>query len=245
MLDDLEARNAYATLAAFLAPLDDIRGDGAAATAIMCFGSRDLHVPITAAEIFHQGAADLVVCTGGVELLDGRPEADVFAAHLVTLGVPAHRIIVERESTHTHDNVVFGMEALRTAVPSTGGESVISVAWPFVARRGLATFALRYPDVAVRSVPAFCRPGEPAPFTVVTGGWAVDQLDRLGHYAARGDIAPVDVPAEVAAAAHHLRRVMAWHRADDPGGMSPSGARPGSAHGPGMHGVLEGAVDRG
>ena len=202
-----DARAAYRVLSWFLAPLQAPAG-GAAADAIICFGSRDLHVPITAAELFHRGVAPVIVCTGGVELVNGRTEADVFASELLGRGVPSGRIVTECESTHTGDNVTFGMRALQESVTARRVRSVIAVTWPFVARRCLATFALRHPEVVVRSVPGFCRPAEPAPFTRVTARWSVDQLERIVDYAGRGEIAPVPIPLAVSAAASYLRDVL-------------------------------------
>ena len=233
--DDPAAPEAYAVLMEFLAPLHVPSAGAPPATAIICLGSKDMHVPITAAELYHQGAAPWVVCTGGVELLDGRSEADVFAAELVAHGVPADRIVVERESAHTHDNVVFGMEVLRGLLPSSGAETVIAVAWPFVTRRCVATFALRYPEVVVRPVPAFCRPGEPAPFTAVTARWSVEQLDRLAVYAERGHVARVALPPHVEEAGERMRALTA-RRAQRAGSSPASSSRP---DGQSVHGVLE------
>lgn len=227
MPDDGAAHDAYRTLSRFLAPLEPPSG-GVVADAIMCFGSRDLHVPITAAELFHRGSAALIVCTGGVGLVDGLSEADVFASELLARGIPPERIVIERESTHTGDNVVYGMRALQVRSPSEPVRSILAVAWPFVARRCLATFAKRHPDVDVWSVPAFCRSGQSAPFTRVTARWAVTQLGRLVDYAERGEIARVAIPAAVSAAAERLRGLLAS-----------------DAHGAGVHGVLEPVGERG
>lgn len=209
------ARVAYRTLVEFLALADDPRP----ASVIMCLGSRDLHVPIRAAELFHDGIAPLVVCTGGVELSNGEPEALVFATELVRHGVPADRIVVETESTHTGDNVTFGVAAVR---PLTSVTSVVAVAWPFVSRRCAATFAHREPLIEVQSVPAFCRLGRPVSLTPYMARRALQQLGRIQRYVGSRQIAHVDIPAEVLDAAALLRSALgSLNRANVDGVFEP------------------------
>ncbi|MGE3620505.1 MAG: hypothetical protein AB7L84_08585, partial [Acidimicrobiia bacterium] len=70
-----DAEAAYARVFDYLAVADqDLTGD-----AIVCFGSDDPDVPGRAAELFHRGAAPLVLVTGGRPMADGRCEADTFA----------------------------------------------------------------------------------------------------------------------------------------------------------------------
>jgi len=194
--------DAYATVFDYLAKTDELEYSDA----IMCFGSRDLHVPVRAAELFHLGVARFVVTTGGVALAGDRCEADVFADELLRNGVPGDRIVAERESVHTGENVGLGMAALQERHGPIG--SVISVAWPFAARRCVATLATHHPDVIVGSAPAFWRPGERSPLTAASARWAVEQLARLTVYAERGLIAAHDVPSTVTRAAHTLRELL-------------------------------------
>ena len=161
---------AYATVFDYLALTDEVRPSDA----IVCFGSRDLHVPHRAAELFHQGVAPLVLTTGGVTLSDDRCEADVFADELERRGVPRHRIVAERDSAHTGDNVRLGIATLQERHGAI--TSVISVAWPFAARRCVATFARHHPRMKVRSAPGFWRSGVCSPDLPVQAGRAVDQL---------------------------------------------------------------------
>ena len=172
--------------------------------AIVCFGSKDPVVPDHAARLFHAGLAPLVVATGGIELEPyGRSEASVFASRLVELGVPVERIVLEEHSRHTGDNVRLSIQTLtqRIGLPA----SVITVAWPMVARRIVATMAMSYPTVRVYSSPSMSVHGEaPRPTTGATR-WAVEQFDRLVRYSGDGTIAPVDIPDDVAAAAEVVR----------------------------------------
>jgi len=193
------AQRAYDVLFDYLAVSDE----PAPSDAIVCFGSRDPLVPVRAAALFAAGVAPVVVTTGGVALDGGRTEAEVFADELVRRGVPSARVIVERDSLHTGDNVVLGMAMLRSRCGIVA--SVVAVAWPFVARRCRATFRRHDPGLVVRSAPSFDRPGARTPMTPTTARWAVEQFDRLRRYSDDGEIAPVAVPAEVAAAAADLR----------------------------------------
>lgn len=202
-VDDLEeVQSAYAILFDHLAVSDAIEPSDV----IMCFGSRDPMVPVRAASLHAGGAARIVVTTGGVPHLDGRPEAAVLAEHLVNLGVPPEAVIAEPHSTHTGENVVLGMRALMRAHP--GVSRVIAVAWPFASRRCVATFASHHPEIAVSSAPAFDEPGRHTPLRPATARWAVEQFDRLVDYRIQGWISDREAPAEVAAAAEVLRRAL-------------------------------------
>lgn len=197
-----DTADAYATVFDYLAMTDDL----GPSDAIVCFGSRDPHVPVRAADLFHRGAARIVVTTGGVALTGDRCEADVFADELVDRGVPRDRIVAERDSGHTGENVMLGMAALQERHGTI--TSVVSVAWPFAARRCVATFARHHSDVTVRSAPAFWRPGERTPLTRTTARWAVDQLSRLALYAERGFIAAHEAPATVTRAGEVLHELL-------------------------------------
>ena len=198
--DGSPLRRAFATLYGFLA-LDHTP---APSDAIVCFGSRDHVVPEHAARLFHARLAPVVVATGGVELAPyGRSEASVFASRLVELDVPAERILLEEHSRHTGDNVRLSIETLaaRNGLP----QSVITVAWPMVARRIVATMAARYPTVRVCSSPSMSVPGTAPRPTAGATRWAVEQFDRLVRYSGDGTIAPVDIPDEVVIASEVVR----------------------------------------
>lgn len=196
-------QTAYAQLFDFLAVTDE----PARSDAIVCFGSRDPVVPERAAALYAAGMAPMIVTTGGHHLAGDRHEADVFAAELVARGVPAKRVIVEGHSRHTGENVVMAMSLLRQHLGQV--TAVLAVAWPFAARRCVATFARHAPGVRVRSIPSFDVPGVRTPLTPTTARWAVEQFDRLRHYAAAGATAPVAVPDHAVDAAEALRRALA------------------------------------
>ncbi len=96
----------------------------------------------TAAQLFHAGAAPIVVATGG--LLHGAPrtEADAMAEALRAAGVPAAAIVLERASRSTYENARF------TAALLPPGARVWIVTQPFHARRATRCFRAFGFDVA-------------------------------------------------------------------------------------------------
>ena len=84
--------------------------------------------------------------------------------------------------------------------------TALLVAKGFVMRRCVATFARQFGDVRVRACPptggmeaALDRSG------VAFATRLVAEVDRLDHYAKKGDIRPQEVPARVRDAARNVR----------------------------------------
>src|SRR6187455_2763840 len=84
---------------------------------IVALGSHDIRVAERAAELYREGYAPLVVCTGRLgSLTKGvwtRAEAEIFAEVAVAHGVPKDRILVEGCATNTGENVAYTRELLR------------------------------------------------------------------------------------------------------------------------------------
>lgn len=170
--------------------------------AIFCFGSRDPSVAFHAARLFAEGVAPLIMVSGGGRMPDGTTEAASIEAGLVAQGVPGDRIITEHRSSHTGENVRFGLADLEAALGTVG--SVVSVAWPFAARRCYATLARFGPDLTVYSIPARVDPARAMPCTSQTMRWAVEQERRLVAYGQYGWIQPQPRPRRVASAVEVL-----------------------------------------
>lgn len=117
------------------------------ADAIFVLCSMDTRVANRAAELYHQGYAPWVIVSGGVGKLTkdqfDKPEAQVFADILVTLGVPRDRIIIEDKSTNTGENIRFTYDVLKTLGHSF--HSFILVQKPYMERRTYATFMKQWP----------------------------------------------------------------------------------------------------
>jgi uncharacterized SAM-binding protein YcdF (DUF218 family) len=118
---------------------------------IVALGSHDIRVAERAAELYREGWAPLVVCTGRLGALTKgvwtRPEAEIFAEIAVAAGVPKDRILVEACATNTGENVAYTRELLRSR--GIRVDTVIAVQKPYMERRTFATFRKRWPEVDV------------------------------------------------------------------------------------------------
>ncbi len=76
---------------------------------------------VVAADLSARYPAARVVIAGGVGLPDLR-EADVEGGVLTQLGVPHHRLVLERSSRNTHENVV---ESKRLVAPASGDHWIL------------------------------------------------------------------------------------------------------------------------
>ncbi len=169
---------------------------------IVALGSHDTRVAERAAEVFLEGWAPLLVCSGHLGALTGgmwtRSEAEVFADVAAARGVPRERILLEDRSTNTGENVTFSrlLLAERGLEPRTA----IAVQKPYMERRTLATFQARWPELDVRvTSPRLGFDEYPAGdirrddvIHIMVG-----DLQRLIVYGRKGWSAPQEVPPEV------------------------------------------------
>jgi uncharacterized SAM-binding protein YcdF (DUF218 family) len=191
---------------------------------IIALGSHDVRVAERAADVFLEGWAPLLVCSGGLGSLTSqmwtRSEAEIFADVAVARGVPRDRILLEDRSTNTGDNVAFTRGLLTEYWRSTGtitGENVdfsrrlaaergtvprraIAVQKPYMERRTFATFRQRWPelDVVVTSpqIAFEAYPTEDIRKDDVIN-IMVGDLRRLVVYGRKGWSVPQDVPPDV------------------------------------------------
>jgi uncharacterized SAM-binding protein YcdF (DUF218 family) len=175
------------------------------ADCVIALGSRDTRVAERAAELYLAGWAPLVVMSGGLGSLTSgmwtRPEAEVFADAAAARGVPREAMLLESRSTNTGENVQ--LSRLLLAERGTLPRSAIAVHKPYMERRTLATFGVRWPelDLVVTSpqldFEAYTRQGIPREDVIQI---MVGDLQRLLVYAKKGFSTPQPVPAEVMAA---------------------------------------------
>src|SRR5712664_400285 len=80
----------------------------AKADCIVALGSHDTRVAERAAEVYRDGWAPLLVCSGRLGSLTlgiwDRPEAEIFAEVAQRCGVPREQILVEDRATNTGEN---------------------------------------------------------------------------------------------------------------------------------------------
>lgn len=175
---------------------------------LLVAGSHDMRVPEHAARIFFEGAAPLIVLSGGygkmTEGVFARPEGTLFAERCRALGVPESSLAVEDKAANTGDNIRFSKKLLheKGVFPKTG----ILVCKPYMAQRAWATATKQWPEVQWGvSTPDI-------PFEQYADAAALDpeiqlmagDLQRLRVYADRGYQTPVDVPNDVWAAFERL-----------------------------------------
>lgn len=177
-------------------------------------GSRDLFIAAFAADIIEKGLCDFIVCSGGIahqsDFLETgwvQPEGEVFAEELARLGVPREKIVVERRARNTAENLVYSIEAARQMGLATG--SLLLVHKPFMALRTRLTaekllpahgFLVTGPPLSFAD---YCsRVDDVARLTNILAG----DFERIYVYAAKGFIAPIDIPATALAALAILRQ---------------------------------------
>lgn len=114
---------------------------------IFVLGSNDIDVADTAAEIYKEGYAPLVVCSGanGKGSKFTETEAKIFSDRMIFLGVPKEKIILEQSSTNTGENVIFTKKLLLEN--NIHVQKVIAVQKPYMERRTYATIKKQWPEV--------------------------------------------------------------------------------------------------
>lgn len=169
---------------------------------ILALGSHDLRVADRAAQLYLEGWAPLLVCSGGLGNLTSdiwtESEADKFAAIATKMGVPAAAILVENRSTNTGENILFTNKLLKEK--GIAADSFIVVQKPYMERRSYATFRKHWPDKhVVISSPQFSfedYPTEDIPLDRVIEIMAGD-LQRIREYPAKGFQISQEIPADV------------------------------------------------
>lgn len=115
---------------------------------IIAMGCHDTDVAVRAAELYLDGWSDTIVATGGVGKITKdtmqKSEAEVYRDIMVDLGVPNERIILEKKSINTGENIIFTREILETE--GLDFNSLIVVHKPYMERRAFATFPIRWPN---------------------------------------------------------------------------------------------------
>ena len=106
---------------------------------------------IYAAELYHEGKAPLVVCTGGIVPGSGRqhPGSTDIATLLKMLGVPAAAIVEEPRSRSTFEDAIFTRDILRT----NQVKRVLLVTSAVHMPRALAVFRKQCPDIEFTPAP--------------------------------------------------------------------------------------------
>lgn len=176
---------------------------------ILALGSHDLRVATRTAQLYLDGWAPLLICSGGLgNLTSGiwtETEADQFAAIARNMGVPASAILVENKSTNTGENILFTERLLRER--GIDPQSYIVVQKPYMERRSYATFKKHWPDKSVvitsPQIPFDEYHNEEIPLDRVIEIMAGD-LQRIKEYPAKGFQIYQEIPGYVWSAFEQL-----------------------------------------
>lgn len=187
----------------------------AKADAILVLCSHDERVAERGAQLFLDGWAPLIIFSGGqgaiTKTLWDEPEAERFARIAMSLNVPREKILIEKNSTNTGENVRY----TRKLVEELGldPQKFIVVQKPYMERRSYATF-LRYwpekevivtsPQVTFRDYLAEYSHRSLSADDVI--GIMVGDLQRLKLYPALGYLIAQEIPDEVWSAYEELVR---------------------------------------
>lgn len=177
--------------------------------AAIALGSRDLDVPIHAADMFRQGMFPHIVFSGGNSpwTIDRFPrgEAVHYREYAISLGVPAEVISIETEATNTSENITNSRQVLADA--GIRPASVMLISRPYHLRRAYATCRKVWPEV---DIVCTARPLALAEYIASIGdvdrvvSLLVGYTQRITEYARRGFAIEQDVPANVRAAYQRL-----------------------------------------
>lgn len=115
------------------------------ADAIFAFGSNALRVAEYASTLFLKGYGKYLIVSGGngKDSLFKKPEAEIFAEIAEKQGVPRDKILVEKISSNTGENILFTQELLREKHLTL--TSFLLVNKPYMERRTYATFRRQWP----------------------------------------------------------------------------------------------------
>ncbi len=169
---------------------------------ILVQGSHDLRVAERGASLFLQGAAPLLVLSGGLGNLTrgiwDEAEARKFARVARSLGAPEESILIEDRSTNTGENVHFTRRLLLER--GLDPKHFILVQKPYMERRTYATFRKVWPEkTAVVTSPSIAYEDyatEEIPLERVIH-IMVGDLQRIRVYPARGFQIEQEIPDEV------------------------------------------------
>lgn len=182
------------------------------ADCILVMGGHDTRVAERGAELFLEGWAPLMVFSGGVaheqDLLKtglDKPEAEVFAAIAVNMGVPTDKILIENKSTNTGENILFTKRLLEEK--GIDPRRFIAVQKPYMERRAYATFRKLWPEkeVVVTS-PAISFEAYPNQEISVDKviNIMVGDLQRIKIYAEKGFQIEQEIPDDIRQAYQEL-----------------------------------------
>jgi hypothetical protein len=183
------------------------------ADVIIAMGCEDARVAERAAQLYKDGFAQWVVCTGHSgkrtkEMLQAKgfqTEADYFADIIQESGVPSGHILKEYKSTNSGENIAYTKELL--AQKGIEPKSIIVVTAPYAERRQQATYAGQWRGQAV-TVTSPQLSFKTYPTAALSEEYLINSLvgrvRRMKVYGDRGYQAKTEIPEHVWSACQRL-----------------------------------------
>lgn len=178
--------------------------------AIFVLGSNDTRVAEYAAELFHKGFGEYIICSGG----NGKnskfkeTEATVFGKILDERGVPKDRIILEHKARNTGENIQNVKRLLKKMDMNL--TSFLLVQKPYMERRTYATFKKQWPEAkCIVTSPSITYEDYPLSEAYKHGfiNTMVGDLERIIEYPKQGFQIYQEVPDRVIEAMHKLHKL--------------------------------------
>lgn len=116
---------------------------------ILATGSQDLRPALKASQLYLEGKAGLIVCSGGFGKITKNiwetTEAEKYFNICIENGVPEQNIVVENESGNSGENFLFSKELLKRKNLSVKKGIIVSKS--YLSRRQLATGQKQWPEI--------------------------------------------------------------------------------------------------
>lgn len=188
----------------FLATRDTLP---AQADILMVLGSSNLEVPQAAAEIYHLGISEKILICGGIGRLTGnfpKPEAQIYADTLESMGIPRSAMLLDDLSTNTGENIIFGLNILKAN--QINPHSVILLQTPVLQYRAYLTLKKHAPELSIYNYAAFL-PEITSENRYYFRDLALGEMHRLLEYGPKGKnfISEPNIPKDILAAYAELQ----------------------------------------
>jgi len=170
------------------------------ADAIIAFGSYDPSVGCYAAKLFLEGYAPLLIFSGGQSDMTkewDESEVEKFLECALDMGVPRDKILIEKKSSNSGENISFTQKLL--AEKSISLKRAIIVHKPFMERRIYATLQKQWASLGIMVTSPPVDFDHYVAILTYNGiiGDLVGGLERIKKYPELGFQIPQDIPEDV------------------------------------------------
>lgn len=181
---------------------------------IMGFGHFDLRIPYYCSVLYKKGYAPLILFAGGIGSGSAdltKPEGQLFLEEALNFGVPRESIVVETKSTNTAQNILCGIEIMKSQKINVESlKNVIIVANPYRQRRVWLTCRKIMPQKSFINCPPLSSFEEEVDLFMKKDqdlkALLVGEIERIIKYGELGYIVPERIPDDILDAYDKLRR---------------------------------------